>query len=398
MPKRYGYGTNDYGFSEVPMGGCQWSSGGSRSNSRHNDELSFTPSGRTSRMLRRRNPLGREYFIDQSRGKVMSATQAKKLLPKYPDSNKFSLQIKSGEDPLAIGGVLAVASLKSANSKTGDCYVTSAAQQSCPNGKNNVYRCPFIEGKGCYAEQANQGVWTNILNTTAAAAEADSLEIAKAEAAAIEKLAAYLNTYENGPSKLLRIHIVGDAVTADSARVIAEAAKPFVRRNAEIATLFSRNQEGRLIGNGGRGDSKVWAYTHGWRTVPREAWGEVSVLASCETQEDMEEAYAKGYALAAVVKKYENEHLWKSGEEQRWKAYPSGNFIILPCPNEAGSPSKLDPDTGKSVEGKKPQCFECGLCLKEKMLREKRMVIAFETHGSSTKVINEVLVQLKADI
>lgn len=375
MPKRYGYGTNDYGFSEVPMGGCQWSSGGSRSNSRHNDELSFTPSGRTARMLRRRNPaVGREFFTDtrpksKTYGKLLSPKQAQAMLPNSVNT-------------------LAYAALSTTNRKIGDCYATSAAQQSCPNGSNISYRCPFIEGNGCYAEIDNQGWTTRRLNNTAAQAQADSLEVANAEAAALEKLLGYLNVYENGPSKMLRLHVVGDAVTAESAKILADASKPFVRRNAQIPSLFRRQDNGNLTGTGGRGDSKVWAYTHGWRDVPRSAWGEVSVLASCETQEDLKEAYDRGYALACVTDKYDNEHLWDSpSKPQRWKAYRKGDFIILPCPNEAGTP-----------KGTKPTCSQCGLCLQEKMLREKRMVIAFETHGSKDKKIKQVLVNIGANI
>jgi len=386
-----------HGFTEVNPSGCRWSgssdweSMSTRPRSRNTSSTSsLTPSGRTARMMRRRNPIGQEYFIDPVKGKLFSAAQALKMLPKYPSSVKFALQMKAGEDPVAAGGVLAVAAAETKNSKTGDCYVTSSAQQSCPNGQNNVYRCPFLEGNGCYAENDNQGNWTRILNKTAEAAQADSLTVAKAEAAAIEKLAAYLNTYEGGPKKLLRLHIVGDAVTAEAAQLLSDAAKPFIRRNAQIPTLFSANQEGRLIGNGGRGDSKVWAYTHGWRSVPRSAWGDVSILASCETSEDLEEAYSKGYALSAVVKKYDNEHLWDSSKEpQRWKAYEKYGFIMLPCPNEAGGPKKAP-----GVE----KCVTCGLCLKENMLRDKRMVIAFETHGSRTKRIDEVLVQIGANL
>lgn len=359
-----------YGFTEVGPGrvanpaGCAMTSGrlssrsgsGSRSNSRHNDEPSFTPSGRTSRMLRRRNPaVGPEFFTDTRPGKKFG-----KLLPAGVAAEMIPNSVNA----------LAFASLKSDNRKTGPIYVTSSAQQSCPNGENNSYRCPFLNA-GCYAEGGPQGVTTKRMNTTAGQAQADSLEIAKAEAAALDKLAGYLNTYQGGPSKMLRLHIVGDAVTTESAKILAEACQPFYRRSDRIDTL---------PGDGGAGVSKVWAYTHGWRNVPRSAWGDVSILASCETLEDLEQAHARGYACAAVVPDYDNAHLGA-----RWKAYPKENgFIILPCPNEA--------------RPEKPTCDKCGLCLREDMLRSKKMVIAFATHGSKSKTVDVTLDKIGANI
>ena len=49
----------------------------------------------------------------------------------------------------------------------------------------------------------------------------------------------------------------------------------------------------------------VFTYTHNWRSIPRDAWGSISVLASCEfSQEGYQEpaqANDLGYAAALLI-------------------------------------------------------------------------------------------------
>jgi len=50
-----------------------------------------------------------------------------------------------------------------------------------------------------------------------------------------------------------------------------------------------------------RGGDPVWTYTHAWRDVARESWGQLSIFASCETAADVVEAGARGYAKVLLV-------------------------------------------------------------------------------------------------
>src|SRR5262249_44299407 len=140
----------------------------------------------------------------------------------------------------------AIAVETSDNDKLGGCSATYAAQHSCPLG------CPLL-GAGGYAEHGPIHFITRRLNKARALGPA---ALARREAEAIAALTG---------DRPLRLHVVGDARTPLAARILAEAAEEYRKR-------------------GGR---PAWTYTHAWRAVPRECWGDVSVLASCETTEQV---------------------------------------------------------------------------------------------------------------
>ncbi len=117
--------------------------------------------------------------------------------------------------------------------------------------------------------QGNQRIHTLRLESAAAILSADALMIALAEAAAIDTL-----TGRN----LLRLHIVGDCATDRCADIVSAAAQRYSARHGQL----------------------VWTYTHGWRETARSSWRDVSVLASCETDDDMRRATSRGYAIALV--------------------------------------------------------------------------------------------------
>lgn len=132
----------------------------------------------------------------------------------------------------------------------------------------------------------------------------------------------------------LRLHVGGDCPDTASARVLAEAA---ARWRA-------------------RGGGDVWTYTHRWREIPREAWGSISVLASCETPADVMAARGRGYAPAIVVRRFPDRRAF----------YVSGIVgRVIPCPAETG----------------KRSCVECRLCFDDRALYERAATIAFEAHG-----------------
>lgn len=221
-----------------------------------------------------------------------------------------------------MGDVLAMAVTRSQNEKLGACATTHAAQQSCPSD------CVFKDGGGCYAENGRMAMGvTNPLNRAAAQTEASALDVAQAEADAIDAMQVL-------PGRPMRLHTVGDCATDEAARIVSAAAARYVAR----------------------GGGPVWTYTHGWRTVRRESWGTVSVLASCETPADCLLAASRGYAPSIVVEEFEGRRL-RDG--------------VLPCPAQTTAGVK---------------CSSCRLCMDDQALLERGYAIGFAVHGTMSSV------------
>lgn len=208
---------------------------------------------------------------------------------------------------------------KSFNRKCGNVSVTMSAQASCWE------RCPF-HGNGCYGEGGPLGWQTAKLN--GAVRGASHIDIARAEAEAIDRLSG---------RRPLRLHVVGDCRDDEAARIVASAAERYWQR-------------------GGR---PVWTYCHAWTQVARESWGRVSVLASCETPEQVRQAFARGYATALVVPTFKDT-----------KAYDIDGVRILPCPE---------------MTGKVNDCTHCRLCWNDNVLRKAGITIAFAAHGRGAR-------------
>lgn len=270
---------------------------------------------------------------------------------------------------------LANASINSGNSKTGPTMCTNVSQASCPDGRNNAsgFRCPLYDS-GCYAEEGTQAVaHTKYLNEAAGISRLATgkdpsksrytpEDVAEDEAAVLRLAHPFweLLRLNNG----VRLHVVGDCVTPAAARTVGSAARLFA--------------EGRLSGagvrEGGAPDAKnVWNYTHGWRDVPRSAWpGEISVLASCDTVDDLEDAHRRGYGTCVVVPDYLQK---KMGEQvvTLGKAMTTENgFRLIPCPHEVAA---------KNNKLERVWCLECKLCLRDGFLHRTRSAIAFAAHG-----------------
>jgi hypothetical protein len=201
---------------------------------------------------------------------------------------------------------------KTGNRKVGDVAVTMVSQ------------------KTCYAASGPQGIHTARLNK----ARASATELARAEAHGIAQL---------DGTKPMRLHVVGDCSTKTAARTVSKAADAYSAKRGQ----------------------KVFTYTHAWRNVPREAWGQVSVLASCETPEQIEEARRRGYATAIVVPEFPSE-----------KAYTLKGEKVVPCPEQ----------TGRSET-----CTSCRLCWDDVGLRERKVTIAFSAHGSAARRVKEAI-------
>lgn len=194
--------------------------------------------------------------------------------------------------------------------------VTLAPQYTCPT------TCGFYNN-GCYAERGPLGIQTHRLNNSENNGPINSAE---SEANAIKNLS---GKYP------LRIHVVGDSTTNEGTCLLADAADVY----------------------NGKYDQPVWTYTHAWRTVDRESWGDISVLASCETEQDVIDANNRGYATALVA-------------DHKTVSKKVGNTNAILCPQQTGL---------------KKDCEECRICMKDKRLLGRATVI-FSPHGATKKI------------
>ena len=205
-------------------------------------------------------------------------------------------------------------------------YTSIAA--TCPSA------CPFRDN-GCFAQAGASHLTMGKLDR--AGRRTTGLEVTLAEAAKLNRLWVR-GVPQDGArgGRDLRLHVGGDTSCTRGAEALAGA------------VLRLRN----------RGLGDCWTYTHAWRTIPRNAFGSISVLASCETPADVELAADRGYVAAVTVDKFRTR-----------KAFPVGSGIkAIPCPFEA--------------RGGKPTCVECRLCFDDAGLRRRDRAIAFAAHGS----------------
>lgn len=221
---------------------------------------------------------------------------------------------------------IATAVEKSKNSKTGEVSATYAPIQSCPD------TCPFLD-HGCYAQTGNTQFTLTRLNKNAKEKKQERpVDIARAEAEAIRGLTGKLP---------LRLHIVGDCKTPKAAEIISQAAEDHKAKHGQ----------------------PVWTYTHAWREIPRERWGDISVLASCETVEECKQAMKRGYAASIVrLKPFE-------------KTFPWRGVSMVPC---------------KGLT-KGTKCDKCRLCMNDQTMKDKKNVICFFPHGSKANAAKQVI-------
>jgi hypothetical protein len=220
----------------------------------------------------------------------------------------------------------------SANPKLGPVAVTFVSQVSCPS------ECPWYDdgkwGSPCYANNGFQGLITKKLNQ----GKGDFMDAAREEANLISKLSG---------ERPLRLHVVGDCKDLCAAELVAKAAESYRAKRAQ----------------------PVWTYTRAWEHIPRSTWRSVSVLASCETADQVRLALEAGYASAIVV-----------GAFTKSTAYYRDGIKIVPCPQETGRVAT---------------CTRCKLCWKDDLLRRAGITIGFEAHGFWASKVREKLTQIE---
>lgn len=225
-------------------------------------------------------------------------------------SNNFNYDIK-------VDGNLVVKVVElTSNRKLGKVSSTYVSQGSCPSS------CVF-RNAGCYAELGYVGILNKKFDTAISPEK-----IAEAEAKGISMLTG---------ARPLRLHVVGDCATNQSANIVSKAAEEYTKKFG----------------------MPVWTYTHG--NTDKVFWRGVSVLKSCETISQIHEADKKGFASALVVSKFLSD-----------KAYKLDNdFTGIPCPAQT-----------RGLE-----CATCKLCMNADKLHKLKRVILFEAHGSKKNIV-----------
>jgi hypothetical protein len=148
--------------------------------------------------------------------------------------------------------------------------------------------------------------------------------------------------------RTLRLHVVGDCKDQRAAKTVSKAVDEYRARRG----------------------NRVWTYTRAWENIPRESWGGVSVLASCETPAQVRRARRMGYATAIVVSEFAQK-----------KAYQKGGIKIVPCPQETGLA---------------PTCVDCKLCWRDDVLQQAGITIGFEAHSGGASKLRQRLLQIHA--
>ena len=209
----------------------------------------------------------------------------------------------------------------SKNSKTGLVSATYVSQKTCPDD------CPF-RNAGCYAEKGLMKLHTNRVNSSTKKSDTQK-SIALEEASAIDSL----KVVEERP---LRIHVVGDCKTAQSANIVSKSAIRYQNK----------------------GGGKAWSYTHSWKNIPHKRWNGMSIFASVHNREDAIKAFKRGYTPALCEKTFKSEKTWKENIDGE-------TYRFIPCPQQ----------TGKSKN-----CVSCKLCFDSEKLNKIKAMIVFSEH------------------
>lgn len=220
-------------------------------------------------------------------------------------------------------------------SKTANVSATWVAQQSCPP-------CP-LRNNGCYAEVSFSGIQSRRLNRAATNTHLPEAKLrrrlAREEAAAIRGLSGL---------RQLRVHVVGDCPTADSAKQVGAAMLDHQAKHGKAA----------------------WTYTHAWPTVPATAWQGANVVASCNSVAEVAAARKRGYGTTVIVPAHPTNKIYTHGGER-----------IIPCPAQFAPRGHRFTVT----------CEHCTLCKRPDWLRENKLSVGFQPDGGTQKKVLAML-------
>lgn len=217
--------------------------------------------------------------------------------------------------------------------------VTLPIKQTCPK------TCELLKSRTCYAMFGPLSMY-KVKRLEKASRGMSPEEIACAAASEMDEVR---RPFVRG--RPLRLFEAGDARTPNAAAILAASSRHWMQRGGGA----------RDCGN------NVWGYTHAWRTVPRDAWAGVSMLASVEARRgDEQSAFLKareaidlGYVPALVVPYFPSD----TGE----RAFVREGVRYIPCP------AQTRPESWS--------CVTCRLCFDDKKLARRGAAIAFAAHG-----------------
>jgi len=151
----------------------------------------------------------------------------------------------------------------------------------------------------------------------------------------------------------LRLHVSGDVLTENGARLLGAAATRWRKR----------------------GGGRVWLYTHSWRRFPASAFGpDITALASVETEQEVKEAVERGYIAFLLMPRTDDEG-FEHGDSPF--LLPEIGHMAIPC----------------KAQTKGSNCAKCRLCLGDanlSMVKGKPgMVIAVLAHGRDKQMVKD---------
>jgi hypothetical protein len=173
---------------------------------------------------------------------------------------------------------------------------------------------------------------------TTASVNAPLIQIQQQECKGIEGLSGKL---------ALRLKVGGDTPSAEYAEGLAKSCEIYTAKHGQPA----------------------YGYTHNWHNIPRQAFGQISMLASCDTVAEISEAKALGYATATVVSSFPNGP----------KAFDIDGNKVIPCPNQTAR------------KDKPIQCVDCRLCFNDSKLISHNITIGFVAHGRKSEDLKVTL-------
>ena len=218
--------------------------------------------------------------------------------------------------------------------KLGRCAATYCPYQTCPDTcplKPTIAPDGSFKQDWCYASCGTVGV-NHMGHITKAAVAVPLNTIAKEESDGVARLRG---------DKPCRLHVGGETANTAHAELLAGAAEVYTSKHGQ----------------------PVFTYTHNWKTIPRAAFGSISVLASCEYPEQVAEANTLGYAAALLIPE-----LPESG-----KAFSYGGVKVLPCPAAVDETVHCDNCGGEAK----------GFCMRDGWLKQHGLTIGLKIHSGN---------------
>jgi hypothetical protein len=231
---------------------------------------------------------------------------------------------------------LATVAPKSENSKTGLMAATYTGYQTCPPTcklKPVVHEDGTFDKSPCYA--CDHFVGMTMKRLTKASVNASPIQIQTQECNAIKKLSGEL---------ILRLKVGGDTPNGEYAEGLRDACEVYTAKHGMPA----------------------YGYTHNWANIERSSFGQISMLASCDSISDIPVAKSRGYATATLVSEFPNGA----------KTFTIAGEMLIPCPNQVNE---------------KIQCVDCKLCTRDYVLRKKDLTVAFRAHGRKSEELTATL-------